>query len=59
MNNYKNKKLMSGGIILKLFSILMIISANIFKNVELLFNSISQSGSLGIKGKYIEIPLIG
>ncbi len=59
MNNYKNKKLMSGGIILILFSILMIISANIFKNVELLFNSISQSGSLGVKGKCIEIPLIG
>ena len=57
-NKLKRGDLISGGISLLIFSILIMIGANISKNVVLLFISISISGSLGTKEQSIVIPLI-
>ena len=57
-NKLKRGELMSGGINLVLFSILIMIGVNISKTVTLLFISILQSGSLGIKQQGIVIPII-
>ncbi len=51
----KKKYQMSGGISLLLYSILIIIGANIFKNITLLLISISLHDSLEIKGQSITI----
>ncbi len=52
------KDLMSGGINLIIFSILIIMGANISNNVKQLFISICMSSSLRMKGQGIVIPLI-
>lgn len=58
INKLNLEDLMSGGINLIIFSILIIMCANIANNVKQLFISICMSSSLRMKGQGIIIPLI-
>ncbi len=57
-NKLNREDITSGGINLLLLSILIMIGANILKNVALSFISIFLSGSFGIKEQGTVIPLI-